>query len=395
MHGLLNLGSVVILSVALLSCGKSESPVSTIKSKGFSCDLQSSGAASNEASKKAFQCAYNSLKSAGKLAAGGLVTDVANIVDGIKNVYEGSYAAKELYADLNEFTRSGGKLPPDLAKDAQSAFDSTKSQFEKTEFGKDLSRKAMYRCLDGSYKAVKDLLSLSRKASDLSRITQGSGTLTFAELQTLGGFSVSGIKGLLDRMNTLGECTQWLNGSRTKGLVQLSKGVKQIATSLDIVTTVARCGVDLAQGGYVLYSNSACLVEDIQTYFKAREREEKAKVGYINDPKGGFQPLSESDAADASYSRCMNIYGMWLAKQSFASYFTRSSVCADMCATANGQSVYYENSRKIFPRNDDYGYCLMKQKIPGSRLQVESCISYCCSLESGCIESANRKVGFR
>lgn len=395
MRVLINLGLVAVLCSSLASCGKSEAPVATIKSRGFSCDLQSSGAASNDASNKAFQCAYNSLKSAGKLAAGGLVTDVANIIDGVKQVYEGSYAAGELYTDLNEFISSGGKLPIDFAKDSQKAFDTAKGEFEKTDFGKDLSRRAMYRCLDGSYKSVKDLLSLGGMASTLSRNTQGSGTLKFSDLQALSSLSFSGIKSILDRMNTLSECTQWLNGSRTRGLIQLSKGVKQIASSLDIVSTVARCGVDLARGGYVLYSNSACLVEDIQNYYNTREREEKAKVDYINNPKGGFQPLSEKDATDSSYSRCMNIYGMWLAKQSFAGYFTRSSVCSDLCASANGQKTYYENSRKIFTREDDYGYCLMKQKIPGSRSQVESCISYCCSQEGGCVKAANQKVGFR
>ncbi len=395
MRVLIKMGFVAILCSALVACGKADAPVSAIKSTGFSCDLQSSGAASNEASKKAFQCAYNSLKSAGKLAAGGLVTDVANVVDGIKQVYEGSYAAGELYTDLNEFIKNGGKLPEGIAKDAQKTLDTAKGQFEKTDFGKELSRKAMYRCLDGSYKSVKDLLSLGGMASTLSRNTQGSGTLKFSDLQSLSSLSFSGIKAILDRMNTLSECTQWLNGSRTRGLIQLSKGVKQIASSLDIVSTVARCGVDLARGGYVLYSNSACLVEDIQNYYKTREREEKAKVDYINNPKGDFQPLSENDAANPSYSRCMNIYGMWLAKQSFAGYLTRSGACSDLCVSANGQKTYYENSRKIFTREDDYGYCLMKQKIPGSRSQVESCISYCCSQEGGCVKAANEKAGFR
>jgi hypothetical protein len=402
MRKALGLSTVFFASLTLVSCGRSESPVSTVKSsRGFSCDLQSSAAATSDASKRAFKCAYNSLKSAGKLAGGGIVSDVANVVDGVKNVYEGSTAAYELFQDLNEFVNNGGQQPgafQDSAQDFQTPFDSSKSLFEKTEFGQEVKRKAMYRCLDGSYRAVKDLVSLAEMSSNLGGGYSGS-ILTVSEIQSLGTVGYTSIKALLERMQTVSECSQWLSGSRTKSLVQLSKGVTKITTSLEVITTLGRCGVDLAYGGYVLANNSACLVEDIKNYYQTREREELAKNKYINDLPGDFEPLSKEDGRvegnDGSYARCSVIYGMWLADQTYYSYFTRSSVCADQCASSKGQQTYYENLRNIFPRSDDYGYCSMNQKIPGSQIQAEACISYCCSGEGSCVRAANRKAGYQ
>lgn len=401
MRMVLTLGTIAFASSVMVACGKPESPVSSLKSGGFSCDLKSSAAASNDASRRAFQCAYNSLKSAGKLAGGGLVTDIANVVDGVKNVYEGSAAAAEVFNDLNEFINNGGRQPIDLEDsqgDLQQTFDSGKAIFEQTEVGEKIKRKAMYGCLNGNYNAVKDLVSLVGMSSDLGGGQSASSTLTVSDIQTLGSLGYTSIKALLDRMNTLSQCSQWLSGARTRGLVKLSSGIQKITTSLEVVTTLGRCGVDLAYGGYVLANNSACLVEDIKNYYQTLEREELAKNKYINDPSGGFEPLSEEDGRvegnDGSYSRCSVIYGMWLADQTYYSYFTRSSVCADQCASSKGRQTYYENLRNIFPRSDDYGYCSMNQKIPGSQIQAEACISYCCSGEGSCVRAANRKAGY-
>jgi hypothetical protein len=390
MRIVLNAGTVLFASLALVSCGKSEAPVSTVKSSGFSCDLQSSGAASSEASKKAFQCAYNSLKSAGKLAAGGLVTDVANVVDGIKQVYQGAYAAHELYTDLNEFVRNGGTLPPDLAKDAQKIFDSKKSQFEKSEFGKELARKAMYRCLDGSYKSVKDLLSLSGMASGLNTSAQGSGRLTFSQIQSLSSLSFSGIKGLLDRMNTLSECTQWLNSSRTKSLVQLSKGVKQISSSLDIVATVTRCGVDLAKGGYVLYANSACLVEDLKNLNESRQRLDRQRENWIDtaiNPEGGKANINRS---------CMDKYGIFLYKTGPGETFnTRAYMCATYCGNKGRRTAFVQkNFYSIIRSESDRSICRGLTDTVLDHESVNACIVSCCDQKGECSDAAWDKLKY-
>ena len=390
MRSLVKAGAVLFASLALVSCGKSESPVSTIKSSGFSCDLKSSGAASSEASKKAFQCAYNSLKSAGKLAAGGLVTDVANVVDGIKNVYEGSYAAQELFSDLNEFVRNGGKLPTEAAKDAQTIFDGTKSQFEKSEFGKEVKRKAMYRCLDGSYRSVKDLLSLSGMASGLNSSSQGSGRLTFSQIQSLSSLSFSGIKALLDRMYTLSECTQWLSGSRTKSLVQLSTGVKKISNSLEAVATVARCGVDLAKGGYVLYANSACLVEDLKNLNESRERLDRQRENWIDT---AIHPETEKINANRM---CMGKYGIFLYKNGPGEMFnTRAYMCATYCGNKGRRTAFVQNNFYSIIRNDsDRKICLGLTDTILDGESISACISQCCDGEAACLNSAFEKLKY-
>ena len=392
MRIILNLGTVLLASMILVSCGKSEEPVSTVKSRGFSCDLQSSAAASNDASQKAMQCAYNSLKTAGKLASGSFVADVANIVTGIKEIYEGSVAAQELYNDLNEFINSGGKLPQDLAKDAQKTVDAAKSKFEKTELGKELSRKAMYRCLDGNYKAVKDLVSLAGMASSLSRgsSSPASSTLTFSELQSLGSIGYSGVKAMLDRMNTLSECTQWLNGSRTKSLASLSKGVKQIATSLEVATTVARCGVDLAYGGYVLYSNSACLVEDLKNLNESRERLDKQRETFIDSE---INP--EADASSANRS-CMQKYGIYLYKTGPGEiYNSRAYMCALYCGNKGRRTDFVQNNFYSIVRNEsDRSTCRGLTSTLLDSESVNACMVFCCDQDGVCRDSAWEKLRY-
>lgn len=389
----LNLGAVLLASMSLVSCGKTEEPVSTVKSKGFSCDLQSSGAASNDASKRAFQCAYNSLKSAGKLAAGGLVKDIANIIEGSKSVYDASNAAFDVFSDINEFVRNGGREPIDLqdsSKNLGKTLDSGKAAFEKTEVGERLKRKAMYRCLDGNYRAVKDLVSLVNLTSSLGSGSQRSSTLTFSELQSLGTVGYSGVKAILDRMSTLSECTQWLSGSRSKSLVQLSNGVKRIATSLEVVTTVARCGVDLAYGGYVLYSNSACLVEDLKNLSESRDRLDKQRENFIDS---GINPEADTSLANRA---CMQKYGIYLYKTGPGEiYNSRAYMCAMYCGNKGRRTQFVQDNFYSIVRNEsDRSTCRGLTNTVLDSESVNACMVFCCDQDGVCRDSAWEKLRY-
>jgi hypothetical protein len=381
--------TLFIASLGIVSCKSSTPVASAVKSEGFSCDLQSSGAASDAASQKAFQCAYNSLKSAGKLAGGGIVTDVANVVRGVKDVYDASTAAYDLFNEINEFVGSGGVMPIDLqnlASDTSAIVTSTQGVVGQTEFGKQIKRKAMYRCLDGNYKAVKDLVSLAGVASNL----QGQSQLSIQGIQSLGGLGLSSVKAIIERMGTLAECSQWLAGERSKSLVQLSKGIESIASSLEIALTLTNCGVDLAYGGYVLYANSACLAQDIQSYYEGRDRLDSQRDNFVNSAI----PVQDDYSGVRA---CMAKYGIHLYNNGPGEFYnTRSYMCALYCGN-NGRGMNYmqANMDSIYPVESDRNYCQRVATTAQDSEMVNACIVYCCDQDGSCRDAAWDKLRYR
>lgn len=378
----------IVTSITVTSCKSSQPVASATKSAGFSCDLQSSAAASNDASQRAFKCAYNSLKTAGKLATGTFVADVANVVEGIKQVYDGYTAASDIFFELQEFINNNGQTPIDLQTLGTNVLNGTNSGgsvFEKTELGKKIKRKAMYGCLSGQFKAVRDLVSLANTASQLD----GQSQLSVSNIQSLSNLGISGIKSMLGRMDGLAECTQWLAGERSKSMVQLSKGVKNIATSLDVVLSIGNCGVDLAYGGYVLYNNSACLVEDISNYYEGRERLDNQRENFVNNSEinqdGGF-----------SINACMIKYGIHLYDAGPGSSFnTRAYMCAEYCGNkGKGMNYMRANMEAIFPIEADRQYCERVARTSQDNESINSCIVYCCDQDGICRDSAWDKLRY-
>ena len=133
----------------------------------------------------------------------------------------------------------------------------------------------------------------------------------------------------------------------------------------------------------VNYSNSACLVSDIQTYYEGRNRLDNQRYSYVESP------IVAQDDSSANRA-CMQKYGIYLYNNGPGSMFqTRSYMCASYCGN-NGYGMNYieANLDSIYPVNTDRQYCgqLAKQSQPYEN--INACIVFCCDQELGCRDAA-------
>lgn len=368
---------------ACVSRDREESQLKSSEDSAGGCNLAKMEKASNESSKKAFECAYNSLITAGKLS-GGVVTDVAEIIEGIKDFTEGALAATEYFSDIGEYIKNRGKEPAgdeatqpksetgDKVGDANAAVKNTKKNIEKTSAGKKLVRSAMYRCLGGQFDAVSELYRLSHTLKGV-----GNGTVTAQQIKALAFVGFDQVLLVLNQMNTLAECSDWLSGTRTKDMVKLSTGVKKIAKIIKAYRVVADCGVDLAQGGYVLFNNTSCLSGDMYSYYESRKQLESQRDKYV---KNTPIPHREPRSGKAS---CMAKYGIFLQMQTFYTYMSTSTKCGEYCGNSDSGNQYLkDNLARIYTREDDLAWCSANVLEAKDFDAVRLCAVYCCDQET-------------
>ena len=375
--------AVIIMSV--VGCTYPTQEKASVKS--FSCDLRSSGEASSKASEAAFQCAYNAMNQAAKISTGSLAGDIKEIIDGFNDIRAAVTSAGTLIQDLRQFFTSGGRAPNTTAQDAFDALDAEK------KLDPEVSESPMYKCLSGNYRAMKKFYDLAVLAQSLAH----SGSLTSTELHSIVTLSDGTISLLVSSIKSTTACSEWLNNDPnfSKAVEASMEGLDKIMTPINNIRVLANCGIDLAVGGYVLYNNSACLVDDIKSYYRGRDSLQNQRDDFVNHPIN-IQPdsdISIEDVISSNTTTCMQKYGIWLQKQSFYSYMTRSGVCADRCVTSNSKKTYYAAGRSIFPVAQDYDYCTMNAKVGATRAGMEMCISFCCDQEGACVQSAHHKAG--
>jgi hypothetical protein len=319
------------------------------------CNLQAMEKASNEASKKAFECAYSSAKTAGKLS-GGMAAEIAVILIGIKDVTEGVTGLSGLFADLQVYLRHNG-----------------------------VGKTAMYRCLSGQYEAVGSLYDLATAANGVN-----GEVITSEKLKKLTSISVSAAASILDRMGTLAECSDWMEGKRTKEMVQLSKGAKKIAGVIGTYKVIATCGIDLAKGGIILWENTGCLMGDMESYYESRDLLNKQRDNYVDNTH-----VPEQDQ-ERGQNACMAKYGIFLNKQSFYSYGYKSSQCGDYCGNSGTAGEYMkQNLRSIYTRDDDLKWCSANATSQMASDNVRACAVYCCDQDQACANDAMKRSGVK
>ena len=355
--------------------------------KSFSCDLRSSGEASSKASEAAFQCAYNAMNQAAELSTGSVAKDLKDVVSGLYDISHAVASAGTLIQDLRQFFSSGGRAPDTMAQDAVDALDAEK------KLDPEVSASPMYKCLSGNYRAMKKFYDMAVLAESLAY----SQSLSATDLHSIISISDGTVGVLVSSINSTAACSEWLNHDPrfSKAVEDSMESIKKIMTPINNLRVLANCGIDLAVGGYVLYNNSACLIDDIKSYYRGRDSLQNQRDDFVKDPIN-IQPESDisiEDVISSNTTTCMQKYGIWLQKQSFYSYMTRSGVCADQCVTSNGKKTYYAEGRSIFPVAQDYDYCTMNAKVGATRAGMEMCISYCCDQEGSCVQSAYHKAG--
>lgn len=262
-----------------------------------SCNLSAMDEASKTAAKANFNCAYNALKTAGKLATGTVAADAVKVLDGAIEIYEGLEAAQGLYEEIDDFIKNNGQEPgANLALDdapptdaptdaptggsqtdkvidgvdqATGVLDKAKEKVDGTKTG----RTAMFQCLGGMYeeaKAAFEIFKLARSLKDMDRLSSEQ----IKTLITIGFDSVT--KVILKMAETTGRCGEWAQGKRIKEFNKLLKGVEKVSSAIDTFKVVATCGVDITKGAVVLVKNTGCLIEDLEKLRESRAAVQRA-----------------------------------------------------------------------------------------------------------------------
>ena len=385
-------------TLTLASCRSAS--VQKSKSKEFSCNLADSERESSAASKAAFQCAYNSLRQAGKLAGPGFANDVLDVYEGYSEVRGGLEDAEGLLAELSHFVETNGQDPGagaglklddgeesngnsglDTADKVIIGVDGLKGAFEGAN-GK-VARTAMYQCLGGQYEAAKKFYNIAK----LGITMKDQEKLSSDQLRSMVSMNYDFTQIVFNLIEANGRCAEWLGQKRILALQRVLRGIGKIQGPIESIRVVANCGIDLTKGGYVLVANTACLAGDIKNYYESKDRLEKTRDNYVNNI-----PVQDNESGARA---CMAKYGLWLQKQSFYSYVYRSSVCADYCGNGSrGADTFSKNINSIFTIESDREWCGKNAVTAQGAENITACASYCCNQDNQCTTDAMKRAGF-
>jgi hypothetical protein len=346
-------------------------------------------AASDEASKKSFECAFSSLKLAGALSSAGIAKDIYEITVGTSEIYHAVVDGGELIGDFVTYIKTGGVddgsgEPSGMEKINQlkSVINVKLMTYETKMPGP--ARTAMYKCLAGQYTVLNDFLGFFALAEKL----KDAKGFSVEEIKQMALTPLTFATALTDMVSANINCDMWLQGKRQIAMQRTLRGIKQIQQPLQTVITLASCGVSLSQGGYILAKNSMCLAEDLSNYYESRENLQKQRDNFVN---GDTVP---KDDVDTGVNVCMRKYGIWLQKQSFYSYVYRSSVCGDYCADSSNRGTYFNTkASEIFPNESERGWCKGANTLADGPEAVRSCAVMCCDQENGCVRDAMKRAG--
>jgi hypothetical protein len=289
------------MSLGLSAC-KTQAPQSAKVKSGFSCNLADSAKASDEASKAAFSCAYNALRSAGDLAGPGFTQHVQQIFDGISDIRQGLELARELINEIADFVKNKGVLPSGGAslrldgeggeagesEGGESGGGSNKPDFDKIDSYVSTAddakaafegqynvnkRTAMYQCLNGQYEAAKSFYAITKMAVGMKDQEKISAEMFHSMVQ----FSYDFTQIIFQLIEGNGRCAEWLGQKRMIALQRTLKGIEKLQAPIKAIKVVGDCAVDIVRGGYVAVANSVCAARDIQNYYESKERLEQTK----------------------------------------------------------------------------------------------------------------------
>jgi hypothetical protein len=155
------------------------------------------------------------------------------------------------------------------------------------------------------------------------------------------------------------------------------------------------CGINMLSSGYVLAQNSMCLVGDFKSLMASNDSLRDSLDSTLRRPAPnppGEAPNSSCNGESKNCNRfAMKKFGIWLGQQSYYSYLTRSSVCADMCGNkGSGRAECENNMHEIF--QSDAPFCVPVCRSSQCQAAIDQCISFCCGQESSCTDAARAKA---
>lgn len=409
-----------LLVLAVISCRSKKVPSAVVKEgPSAGCDMAEMEKASDEASKKTRQCLYDSLRLMAQLTTGEVAAQVGKVFLAIGDIYGGLEGLDDLvnlmglFFEEEEKKQLGNGETQDLVtsrtREKINAFvkiikaadrsvtivDNYLVERHNKESApngrwKALSDFEIYSCIRGEYDSARNVYSflgtLGELQTSFTRDSDGRPTLSADQLINLWKVGSLFTSSTLAGMNRLLSCVQALNGERSLSIEKLKKGIHGILVPVSSLFVIAKCGVDLTQGGLIVYKNTRCLIEDVHGYYSSRERLENARDHYVD------QRINTYDI-NTGQQECMLKYGIFLNKQPFYTYWSRSNGCRDYCRdTPEGRNDFHKNIAEIISHPDDRAWCQqnLQANVPGQifRDAIIKCVSYCCNQDTDCVTDA-------
>ena len=421
------IGVLAVTAIIASSCKKNPEASRLRSSK--SCDIKEMGEKSDAASKAAFGCAYKSLKSAANLGSG-FAGPIIQAVDAAYNLAEFAQsiqpAINMIQEGLNELNKgsgvsngesedngfsltspstkrsSGFRLDDEEEEEEDSGSsdspdtaggDTTKENLEKigaiNDEAKKINDQLKESCKTYACKCAAEIQPTFSKLLSMVKVAasfKGKSTFSPSDLKSIASIPQGGFEAAERFFLLGGNCALALDqkGQGVPNFNDAKAGMKKFLGVTEAITGIATCGVDIANGGYILYKNSMCLADDIKTWRESDAALERAREREQNQVA--------SNCGDQVYENDNNLYAM--KKLGLYIYDARgfaigkengpsSKDCGTYCAS---RSFCEQNKNFIF--KDDNGACDHICGITQKPNAVSICLSRCCNGSSTCIEAA-------
>ncbi|MEY4630922.1 MAG: hypothetical protein RIQ81_1042 [Pseudomonadota bacterium] len=399
-----SLGLGLALAGAVSGC-KRTSPGGSLRgdyNHGCSCnDLECWRKNSQQGSKDALKCAASSLNAAADIATAGQASNVIFGIEVVAGVFD-------LAKDISAFASRTYSISQDGLTQVNLAgllkeIATGKADALKYAFGTSYDKNPKLACWSDITKnagAVAGLVGSVITLNEHSENAKASGRqFGFAEMGDVAKTVMGGVEASFRFGFALNACiTNIMDNSAAGDLKLLHDRLKKFSGYMKAgVALINDCGINMLNSGYVLVQNSACLVGDFSNLMESNSRLSDELDATLNRPAPnppGDKPYTSCNGEETGCNRfAMQKFGIWLGQQTYFSYLTRSSLCADMCGNqGSGQKECEDYRFEIF--QDDAPYCVPVCRTKQCTLAVDSCISFCCGQESGCTDAARAKTNY-
>jgi hypothetical protein len=377
-----------------------------LKDYDHSCscdDLECWRKNSSQGTKDALACAASAASAAADIATAGAASTTKRVVFAIEYAARTFDIAKNIAALASRSYNIyyDGKPTSKNMLDMIRALSTGSADVMKHFFGADYVKNPQLQCarditsFAGSLaSAAGSVISLDQAAAQSKSRGQTMTLNNFGELlKTLYAMS----EGVGRFAFALNACTTVIQYPEVAAdMKKLTDNFKQIAGYARVASIITfDCGLGLGHAGVVLIQNSMCLASDLGNLAESFANVDQALDNAFHTPAPNPPGDKPGYICNGEPKSCANFaakkFGMWLYRQNYYSYATRSYLCADMCGNnGSGGNECQQYANDIF--GADTPFCSPYCKTAQCDTAVANCISQCCGLEGSCVDAAQKKL---
>ena len=209
---------------------------------------------------------------------------------------------------------------------------------------------------------------------------KGKTTFSPSDLKSIVSIPQGGFEAAEGFFKLGGNCALALDqkGQGVPDFKAATEGMKKFLGVTEAITGIAKCGVDIGYGGYILFKNSMCLAEDVKAWSESEAALDRQRDRVTDEVVANCagQEIDNNLYAMKKFGLFINTQrGFGRGKENGPG----ARECGEFCAS---RSYCEQNKDMIF--KGDNGAC---DKVCGTMQQpnaVNVCLSMCCNGDSSC-----------